>query len=90
MPRWIVIGRATGWNDVNRFGEELRETRNWRLDARTTITSVVALADGRLLAECHAVKKEDFESWLKQKGWDVESLTPIKLVAKTGSIWEIA
>ena len=90
MPRWIAIGRATGWDDVNRFGEELRETRNWRLDARTTITSVVALADGRLLAECHAVKQEDFETWLEQKGWNVESLTPIKLVAKTGSIWEIA
>jgi hypothetical protein len=41
-----------------------------------------------LLAECHAIKKESFETWLQQKGWNVESITPIKHLAKTGSIWE--
>ena len=90
MPRWIAIGRAPGWDDISKFGEELRESRDWRPDARTTVTTVVALEDGRLLAECHAVKQEDFETWLEKKGWNVESLTPIKLMAKTGSIWEVA
>ena len=49
-----------------------------------------ALKDGRLVAECHATKKKDFEAWLKQKNWKVESITPIKHVAKTGSIWKVA
>ena len=89
MPRWIAIGTAPGWEDVKRFDQEMRESSNWRPDARTTVTTVLALEDGRMLAECHALKREDFEAWLEQKGWNVESLTPIKLLAKTGSIWEI-
>ena len=89
MPRWIAIGTAPGWDDITKFGEELHETSDWRPDARTTITTVLALGDGRLLAECHAIKQESFESWLQQKGWNVESITPIKHLAKTGSIWEV-
>jgi len=69
---------------------ELAETSKWRPDPQTTITTVFALGDGRLLAECHAVKQEDFEAWLRQSGWQVESLTPIKHLAKTGSIWKVS
>ena len=68
----------------------MRETNNWRPDARTTITTVIALENGCLLAECHALKQESFEVWLQQKGWNVESITPIKHLAKTGSVWEVA
>jgi hypothetical protein len=89
MPRWIAIGTAPGWNDMQKFDAEMHETHHWRPDARTTITTVMALEDGRLLAECHAIKRESFETWLQQKGWNVESITPIQYVAKTGSIWEI-
>ena len=90
MPRWIAIGTAPGWDDIEQFGEHMNDSSSWRPDARTTVTTVIALADGRLLAECHATKLEDFEAWLEKKGWNVESVTPIKLVAKTGSIWEVS
>ena len=90
MGRWIAIGTAPGWDDIAKFGAELGETSTWRPDAQTTITTVLALGDGRVLAECHAVKQEDFEAWLRQKGWQVESLTPIKHLAKTGSIWKVS
>jgi hypothetical protein len=89
MPRWIAIGTAPGWDDIQKFETEMHETNNWRPDARTTITTVIALDDGRLLAECHAIKQESFEAWLQQKGWNVESITPIKHLAKTGSIWAV-
>ena len=89
MPRWMAIGTAPGWNDAKKLGEEMHEPRNWRPDARTTVTTVYGLGDGRLLAECAGVKQEDFEAWLQQKGWKVESITEIKLLAKTGSIWEL-
>ena len=89
MPRWIAIGTAPGWDDIKKFGEELHEPHNWHPDARTTIKTVFALSDGRLLAECHARNQEDFDAWLQQKGWTVESVTPIKHVANVGSIWEI-
>ena len=89
MGRWIAIGTAPGWDDIAKFGAELRETSMWRPDAQTTVTTVFALGDGRLLAECHAGKREDFEAWLRQKGWQVESLTPIKHLAKAGSIWKV-
>ena len=89
MQRWIAIGTAPGWDDVQKFSAELGETSQWRPDATTTITTVMALANGRLLAECHAIKQADFEAWLQQKGWTVESMTPIKHLAKTGSVWEV-
>ena len=90
MGRWIAIGTTPGWDDIKQFGAELAETNKWRVDAQTTITTVIALEDGRLLAECHGTKKEDFEAWLKQKNWTVESITPIKHLAKTGFIWKVA
>lgn len=89
MGRWIAIGTKPGWDDIKTFGADLAETSKWRLDAQTSITTVTVLEDGRLLAECHATKKEDFEAWLKQTNWKVESITPIKHLAKTGNIWKV-
>ena len=88
MARWIVIGKAPGWYDLKRFGEELKDTPQWRIDPKTTITSVYALEDGRMIAECHGVSQADFDAWLKKKGWTVESVTPIRHVAKSGDIWK--
>lgn len=83
-------GTAPGWGDLQTFSAEMCGAHHWRPDATTSITTVMALADGRLLAECHAIKQEDFEAWLRQKGWTVESITPITHLAKTGSIWQVA
>ncbi|MBI4202115.1 MAG: hypothetical protein HY532_03235 [Chloroflexi bacterium] len=88
MPRWIAIGKAPGWDDQAKLTQEMKATKNWRADARTTVTTVLVLGDGRSVAECHAVNQEAFEQWLKMKGWQVESITPIKLVANVGSIWD--
>jgi hypothetical protein len=90
MARWIAIGTVPGWDDVAKFTEELKATQAWRVDPRTTITTVFALADGRFLAECHAQKQADFEAWLQKKGWRVESVTAITHLAKTGEIWKVA
>lgn len=89
MGRWIAIGTAPGWDDVATFTAEMKATKEWRADARTTVTTVFALADGRLLAECHAPAQADFDAWLKRKGWRVESVTPIRHLAKTGEIWKV-
>ena len=32
---------------------------------------------------------EAFEAWLAEKGWEVESITPIRHVARTGAIWPV-
>lgn len=89
MGRWIAVGKAPGWDDLAKFTTEMKDTPLWRPDPRTTITSVTALADGRMLAECHANTQAEFDAWLKQKGWQVESVTPIKHVARTGEIWKV-
>jgi len=88
MARFIAIGKAPGWNDLERFTAELKSTDKWRVDARTTITTVYALEDGRLIAECHTPDKAEFEAWLKKNGWTVESLTQMKIIAKAGDIWK--
>jgi hypothetical protein len=87
MPRWIAIGRAPGWNEIGTFSAEMAATANWRTAQRATITEVVALDDGRLIAECHG-SREAFETWLADKGWDVESITPIRHIARAGDIWK--
>jgi hypothetical protein len=89
MGRWIAVGKASGWDKMERFGAELKATPQWRIDPKTTITSVYVLGDGRMLAECHGPEQGPFDEWLKKKGWTVESITPIKLVAKTGDIWNV-
>lgn len=89
MGRWIAVGKAPGWEDLEKFGKELKDTPQWRVDARTTITTVYALGDGRLIAECHAPSQAVFDEWLRKKGWTVESVTPIRYVAKTGEIWNV-
>ena len=89
MERWIAIGKAPGWEDLKRFSQEMKDTSQWRVDLRTTITSVYALSDGRMLAECHCPAQADFEAWLTKKGWTVESITPIRFVAKSGDIWNV-
>ncbi|MBI4339767.1 MAG: hypothetical protein HY680_07420 [Chloroflexi bacterium] len=88
MPRWLAIGKAPGWDEVNKLTSEMKATKNWRADARTSVTTVLALGDGRLVAECHGAEQKDFEAWLKMKGWTVESIVPIKYIANLGSIWD--
>ena len=89
MGHWIVIGKAPGWDDLDTFTANLKETDKWRLNPRTTVTAVIALADGRQLAECHADNQSDFEPWLQETGWEVESITPIRHMARTGEIWKV-
>ena len=89
MGRWIAIGKAPGWEDEKRFSAELKATNQWRIDPKTTITSVYALGDGRMIAEFHGASQAAFDAWLQKKGWTVESVTPIRVVAKTGDIWTI-
>lgn len=90
MGRWIAIGRAPGWNDLATFAESLKATEKWRIDPRTTITEVIALADGRLIAECHASALSDIEAWLVNNGWQVDSITSIRHIARTGEIWKVS
>lgn len=89
MGRWIAIGKAPGWDDLKRFSQEMKDTSQWRIDPKSTVTSVYALGDGRMVAEYHGPATAEFEDWLKKKGWSVESLTPIKHIAKSGEIWKV-
>lgn len=89
MPRWMAICKAPAdWGDIKKFGQQMHETHNWRPDARTTITTVWALTDGRVVAECHGVEQKDFEAWLKSRNLTIESVTPIKHLSNVGSIWD--
>ena len=89
MGHWIAIGRKPEWNELDKFTDDLKPPSKWRVDPRTTITAVMALADGRMLAECHAQKREDFDAWLKQTGWEVESVSQIRYLARTGEVWKV-
>ena len=40
MGRWIAVGKAPGWDNPERFSAELKSTEKWRIDARTSITTV--------------------------------------------------
>ena len=71
MPRWLAIGTADGWDNPEKFREQMAATKNWRPDARTTITTVLHLGDGKLLAECHSPSQDAFDPWLEQMGWNI-------------------
>ncbi len=90
MGRWIAIGRVPGWDDPARFSDDLKATEKWRIDPRTSVTEVVVLGDGRAIAECHAGTQADFEAWLESAGWQVDSIAPIRHMARTGEIWKVS
>lgn len=90
MGRWIAIGRKPAWQDAGAFSTELRKVDTWRPDARTTITTVTVLEDGRMLVECHAPKLEQFRAWLDTHGWEDYTCTPVTQVARTGSVWKVS
>lgn len=87
MGRWIAIGRASGWEELETLTAQMKGTENWRVTPKTSITSVFILGDGRLLAECQGESKADFETWLRQRNWRVEDLVSVGHVARTGDIW---
>jgi hypothetical protein len=87
--RWIAIGKASGWDDLAKFTQEMKGTHQWRIDPKCTVTSVYALNDGRMIAEYHGPTVTEFEEWLKKKGWNVESITPLRHIAKAGDIWKV-
>jgi hypothetical protein len=89
MGRWIAIGKAPGWDDLKRFSQEMKDTSQWRIDPKSTVTNVYALDDGRMIAEYHGPSKAEFEEWLRKKGWSVDSMTPIRHIAKSGEIWKV-
>lgn len=89
MGRWIAIGKVPGWDDLATFSTALKATDKWRIDPRTTITEVMVLGDGRMMAECHANSQADFDAWLQRTGWQVDSITPIRHIARTGEIWKV-
>lgn len=87
--RWIAIGKASGWDDLAKFTQEMKGTHQWRIDPKCTVTSVYAMNDGRMIAEYHGPTVAEFEEWLKKKGWSVESITPLRHVAKAGDVWKV-
>lgn len=87
--RWIAIGKASGWDDLAKFTQEMKGTHQWRIDPKCTVTSVYAMNDGRMIAEYHGPTVAEFEEWLKKKGWSVESITPLSHIAKAGDIWKV-
>lgn len=87
--RWIAIGKASGWDDLAKFTQEMKATQQWRIDPKCTVTSVYAMGDGRMIAEYHGPTVAEFEEWLKKKGWSVESITPLRHIAKAGEIWKV-
>ncbi len=89
MGHWLAIGKAPGWDDLTKFRAEMKGTKQWRVSPKTTVTTVFALADGRLLAECLGPDRAEFDAWLQEKGWQVESVTPISHLAKVGEIWAV-
>lgn len=89
MGHWLAIGKAQGWDDLAKFSAEMKETKQWRVNTKTTVITVFALEDGRLMAECRGPDRADFDTWLEEKGWQVESVTAISHLAKTGEIWEV-
>ena len=79
------------WGDIISIVRASRSSNIPSLNNRLNAL-LKAWEDGRLTAGCHATQKEDFEGWRKRENWQVESITPItpiKYVAKTGSVWTV-
>ena len=89
MPRFLSVSTVPGM-DREKLSKAAHAVRDWRPDPRTTILKVYCSpGQGKVFTECDAAKQEDFEAWLKAKGWNWEAIYPIGLVAQTGNIWQL-
>jgi len=89
MGRWIAIGKATGWDDFDAFRAALHATSDWRIDRKSSVTSVYAVAGGQVVAECHAPDRAVLEAWMAKKGIVPDTIHEISFVAKTGETWKV-
>ena len=89
MPHWIAIGTQPHWQDAPAFRASLADSSRWRPTARTAVTAVMLLDDGRFLAEAHGPSLDEFQAWLKASGCEIESCRQALRVARAGNIWEL-
>lgn len=89
MPHWIAIGTNDAWRDPQVMRAALADSARWRPTARSSISSVMLLEDGRFVAECHGPTLAEFEHWLSDNGWQVESCRRAERIARTGSVWDL-
>lgn len=89
MPHWIAIGTQPQWKDAAALRAALKDSTQWRPTARTTVTSVLLLEDGRFLAEAQGPALEEFQAWLAAQGCELESCRQATAVARTGSAWPL-
>lgn len=72
------------------FNEALGTVPKWRPNPRTTILKVYCnLGEGKLVSECEAVEQAQFEEWIAQTGWPVDSIYQVDLVQQVGNIWKL-
>lgn len=90
MPRWLAFGSQDQWADLAAFDTALRDTGCWRVSNRTTVTSVIALADGGIVIECHGADRAEFDGWMQSVGFVAREVTEIRHIARTGEIWAVA
>jgi hypothetical protein len=89
MVRYIAVHHVPGITEEE-FRDKLTSVRKWRPDRRTTILKVYAdLQHGRLISECEAVERSQFEDWIKEVGWPTESINQVGMIAQVGNIWNV-
>ena len=89
MPRFIAFHTLPGITEEH-FNEALGDASKWRPNPRTTILKVYCnLAEGKLVSECEAVEQAQFEEWIANTGWPVDSIHQVDLVQQVGNIWKL-
>ena len=89
MARFIAVHNTPGITEEE-FREKLTAVRRWRPDRRTTILKVYGdLEHDRLVSECEALEQSQFEDWIKEVGWPIESIHQVGLIAQVGNIWKM-
>ena len=89
MPRFIAIHTIPGLTE-QKFKETFQGVKNWRPDARTTITKAYcSLAQGKVVTECEAVEQAHFEEWIKKVGWPVDAIIKLDLIQQGSNNWKL-
>lgn len=89
MARFMAFHTMPGMTR-GQFTEALKSVRQWRPNPRTTVIKVYCnLEAGRMVSECEAPTQEEFEAWLKERGWSWDVIHRVDLIAQTGNVWEV-
>ncbi len=89
MARFVAVCDVPDLTEAQ-FRDALGEVRKWRFDRKGWIVKAYCNLDqGKVIAECEAPDRAQFEDWLQRTGWQSGQVYDVSYIHEAASIWPV-